>query len=894
MKRYVYDIELMGGNFFCVTFMNVLDTSEVLVFTIFKEVDQLNELIDFLNSEITIVGFNNISYDAPVMQFIIQNKTSNRLLEDAFEFSSDLIHMEKGGYHPELKQYQYPENVKYNQIDLMKIIEVNGNVPSLKQVGINLQWHKIQDLPLPFDHKVENWNEANLIISYNLNDVWISLKLYEKIYKDIILREQLSEMYSLNLMSDSDSKIGDKLLEKFYKEKTGEINVRKLKDFIVEREQFYIKDCLPSDVEFKTNYFKRILKEISETLVRKTTNYAMTKIVNFGGVEYKVASGGLHSVDFPARFFTDDKYILRDCDFSSYYTSMMIKNKVKPEHVKDDFLVILDEITKERVKAKATDKVKAAALKVTVNSVYGKLGFAGSWFRDNMAVLKVTLPGQLYLLMMIESFVLAGIQVISANTDGIVCRIPRELEETYYSIANGFAEKVGIGVEFTDYKQYFRRDINNYISEKPYGEEKDRVKTKGVYIPYAEIKKGYKYPIVPKAVYQYVINNIPIEETLYSHRNILDFCASQKMGSDFVAEYHKDDKTVEILQKTNRFYISKSGGKLIKRRKGSTAGEMEFVTWISDFARDEKGEPIKKEKGVIGLYVGKKVRMLNDFDSSIDFSQYDIDYDYYLSECRALLDDAIIYNETMEAFVDEEEGFVPENDGKQKDELFYSLRGMKGLADKVVDNLLWINNNSNETSFVEFLVLAENNSMVASKFEDLIKIGYFSQYGSGKKLLKFFQEFRKGKSKYTNKLAEKSKVKRLGELQEIWNRLPEEEFSVMEKISNELSILGRIETKFEGLKGRMGFVIDLDTKNSPKAKIQSLKFGNIETFKVARKIFAKKEFCVGQILSLPDGGIDKKQSVRFAGEDENGKPKYDPIEGKYDYWLLDYSIVNEI
>jgi hypothetical protein len=184
--------------------------------------------------------------------------------------------------------------------------------------------------------------------------------------------------------------------------------------------------------------------------------------------------------------------------------------------------------------------------------------------------------------------------------------------------------------------------------------------------------------------------------------------------------------------------------------------------------------------------------------------------------------------------------------------------------------------------------------MVASKFEDLIKIGYFSQYGSGKKLLKFFQEFRKGKSKYTNKLAEKSKVKRLGELQEIWNSLPEEEFSVMEKISNELTILGRIETKFDGLKGRMGFVIDLDTKNSPKAKIQSLKFGNIETFKVARKIFAKKEFCVGQILSLPDGGIDKKQSVRFAGEDENGKPKYDPIEGKYDYWLLDYSIVNEI
>ena len=74
-------------------------------------------------------------------------------------------------------------------------------------------------------------------------------------------------------MSDSDSKIGDKLLEKFYREKTGEMNVRKLKELVIEREQFYIKECIPSDVEFKTNYLKRMLRDISDTLVRKTTNY---------------------------------------------------------------------------------------------------------------------------------------------------------------------------------------------------------------------------------------------------------------------------------------------------------------------------------------------------------------------------------------------------------------------------------------------------------------------------------------------------------------------------------------------------------------------------------------------------------------------------------------------
>jgi len=908
MNRWCFDIEVYK-DLFCVTFKNV-ESEEVKVFKIFKEVNESEDLSSFLDDDKQLIGYNNLDYDNPVMQFLIQNRDwcSTR---DVFEFSSNLISLERGQTSQEIKGYKYAE-VKYSQIDLMKMIEVNGNVPSLKMVGIILHWHKVQDLPYPFDYRVSTWDEANEIVYYNINDVLISEKLYERLSPEIELREKLSDMYSLPLLSLSDSKIGDKLLEKFYSEKTGEKNVWSLRDNVIQYDKFYVTDCIFSDVKFKTNYMKRMLREVGETLVRSDNNFAFTKLIDFGGVKYKVASGGLHSVDTPAKFVTDGDYVIRDCDFASYYPSMMIKNEIFPKHVDPNFIDILKSITEERIKAKKTDKVKAAGLKITINAIFGKLGFVGSWFKDSKAFLSVTVPGQMYLLMLIERFVLAGIQVISANTDGIVCRIDRKLEDKYYEIAKDFEKEIGIGIEFTDYEVYFRRDVNNYISvkHKDTGEfpnaslavEKyilegikiedslkstciedkdyevnlkkakeiiDNIKTKGVYAPFAEIKKGYKYPIVGKSVYRYVANDIPFEDTLYSHKNILDFCVSQKMGAEFVAQYHKPDANVENLQKTNRFFISKDGGRLIKKSK--------------------------KTDKEIGLYVGKNVRILNDFDESIPFENYDIDYLYYLKECRALVEDVILSTEKMIPFVDENENYSPPQEDKEKSELSYELRNMKGLPEKVIENLVWLNRNFTEGSFLDFLIFGEDNQRLSSKFEDLIKIGYFSKYGSGKKLISIFQEFRKGKSKYTNKLSEKSKEKRLLELREIYKLLPEEEFSVMEKIANEITILGRIESKFENLKKRIGFVVDLDTKNSPKAKIQSLRMGNVETFKVSRKIFSKNEFCVGQLLYLPDGGIEKKQSVRFVGTDEDtGKPKYEPIEGKFDYWLLGYDIINDI
>lgn len=40
------------------------------------------------------------------------------------------------------------------------------------------------------------------------------------------------------------------------------------------------------------------------------------------------------------------------------------------------------------------------------------------------------------------------------------------------------------------------------------------------------LHKDKSYNIIPIAIYNYFVKKIPIEDTIYKHRNIFDFCAA--------------------------------------------------------------------------------------------------------------------------------------------------------------------------------------------------------------------------------------------------------------------------------------------------------------------------------------------------------------------------------
>lgn len=854
MQKWLYDVEV-SPNFFCVTFLNV-DTREDKAFVIFSDRNDSDGLESFLSEESLLIGFNNLHYDSLILRYVLENRYSESLLSDLFSFSSRIISADRLHRDVEVDAYKYATSLPH-QLDLMKIMAFDKLGISLKQCAITLGWPVIQDLPFNYDHHVRNWDEAKLFLQYNMNDVLISERLYQTILPQIELREKLSDTFHVELRNASDSKMANVILEKFYSEELGR-DMAEIRHLRTNREHFMLKDCIAPNIEFQTNYLKRIKREIADIAVRKLTGFKYSKKVEFGGITYDLGVGGLHSEDFPALFVSDDNFYIIEQDVASYYPSMMIVNKIIPAHLGDDFVKVLERITRERLAAKKTDKVKADGLKITINSIFGKLGSETFWLQDHKAMLSVTVSGQLYLLMLIEAFVLSGIEVISANTDGVVVRCPKELETKRQEVCRWWESKTGFVLEDTFYSTYSRSDVNNYITKKSNGE----TKAKGRFVPTVDIKKGYKHPIVPKAMYEYLANGIPLETTIKGCTNILDFCISQKAGSKFQMIFVHDGGEVEYLQKNNRFYVSNSGGRIVKKDK-------------------------TKDNSEIGLYVGEKLQILNRYDESTEFWKYDVNYGFYVKEAEKYVSEIHPYNKEFAPFADEEPGEYREVDSKIREEILLFTHGMKNLSDKTLAGLIELKDKENEfTSFLDLLVYAEDMGFLASKYEDLISIGYFNKFGESSKLLEFLNEFRSGKNRYSSSHSDKTKEKRYLSLSELWNSLLPKNISPREVLENEMKVLGRMQSTFD-ISRRWGYVTSVEVitysdgnVGAPKATIYMLATGKTGTIKVNKKEFSKKKFSDGDFVYCYE--FEKRPRWK---KTEVG---FEEIPNSEEWWLKEY------
>ena len=180
---------------------------------------------------------------------------------------------------------------------------------------------------------------------------------------------------------------------------------------------------------------------------------------------------------------------------------------------------------------------------------------------DRLAQLQVTINGQLMTMTLVEELELNGIHVVSANTDGIIIKLPRDKIDIFNDITKRWNETNKMGADSEDYKAYYARDINNFFAVWP----NEEVDAKGAldskqYLK--DLKKGYDMPIVAKAVFNYLYKNIPVMETLRNCTDILDFCKTQNVGKQFEVVYDvvENGKIKTIYsQRHIRFYVSTKG-----------------------------------------------------------------------------------------------------------------------------------------------------------------------------------------------------------------------------------------------------------------------------------------------------------------------------------------------
>jgi hypothetical protein len=186
-----------------------------------------------------------------------------------------------------------------------------------------------------------------------------------------------------------------------------------------------------------------------------------------------------------------------------------------------------------------------------------------------------TITGELSLLMLIEAYELAGIHVISANTDGVTIRIEKTHLDEMHEINAWWSNLTKYELERTDYSKIIFSTVNDYLAVKTNGE----VKKKGDFLTDFELHKNKSGRIIPIALEQYFINNTPVCDTIINHINIYDFAMRQKANRDFHFEGKFNGKTT-VYNKLIRFYISNTGEKLLKVKNADSASGAASVSQV--------------------------------------------------------------------------------------------------------------------------------------------------------------------------------------------------------------------------------------------------------------------------------------------------------------------------
>jgi hypothetical protein len=636
---WAYDFEVFP-NFTCVTLVNVQDRNLVKNFEFSEWQDDRLEFLEFIRQDgLILLGYNSESYDNLITNFFTDNTVRMGIklfLKLLYKLSSDIVNDIRSEV---VKECKFAKRT-YRYIDMFKIKPSSNNKIGLKQLGINLKWNKIQDTPHHFNKRL-TYEEAREVLAYNINDVRITLRAFDKLSSKIEMRAWVSESYGVDVINQTESGIANVILTEKYAKKSG---LRK-EDFYNERtDRSYVEftECIAGNISFDTQPLRDFLEAISQVTVYKNQNFKFEIPLRIGNVTYQMGVGGLHSEDSPAKFETTDRYIIRDADATSFYPNNVLNNGIIPAHLDHVFFDIYREILSDRQLAKSEAKLakiagdkkrfqdennKQESLKITANSIFGKFNSEFFWLYDPKCLIQTTVNGQLYLLMLIERLEMAGINVISANTDGVVAKIRRDQEGLYSEICKGWEADTNFSLEYTDYKLYIRRDVNNYISIKDSDGENLEVKLKGAFDNDINLFKGYKSPIVPKAVLEFLVNGVPITDTIRNCDSIYEFCRSQKVGSDFESVLLDivNRKVISIkLQKNNRFFASTKGGTFQK---------------------------VKKSDGsVTRLLAGKRVQVVNDINETVPIESYDIDYDFYIDEAWKLIDGIIPRKQQLSIF----------------------------------------------------------------------------------------------------------------------------------------------------------------------------------------------------------------------------------------------------
>lgn len=694
---FVYDIEVFQNIFHC-SVLNT-ETKEIHKFEISPRKNQLSELISFfkqvnspvswndnyttncsIDSDKIFCGYNNLHYDNPVINYIIEyehvltEKPVLVITNSIFNLSREITN--SGENIEKWKRWKY--QVWFDSFDILTMLYSNKLRVGLKEIQVTMQYKNVQEFvcdwskPLPIE-------DFDSMIDYNINDIESTSALLDRCKKDIDLRLAIEDEYGVKVLSKDGVNIGMKILTHKYLEKTG-LTWWDIKDLRSPQAYIPLKDVILPFIKYDSPILKSVLDEM-KTQVVSPGRKGYEKNFVFGGLRYTVGVGGIHSKNDPEIIIPAEDEMLIDIDVASLYPSMLIEYGFYPKHLGPEFLEVYSQIRSERIEAKHNgDKIKDSTLKLALNGLSGNLQNEHNFCYSPFAVMQIRINGQLLLLMLAEKLVELGCRIVQANTDGlfvllkksiydkvnIVCREWEQLTKLtleedrfeamyqyaindYIAVKEGYAKKKHEFRDFTAVMDPKTGDHIKYGATNAKGEtyrnmdkiRKDYIKTKGMFITEVLLGKGLSPKIIPEAIIKYFVDGIPVEDTVKGCTDIKKFLMSEKTGKQWHVEYMNQE-----IQRTNRFYASTDGAYLWKWK-----GIGEHYAWnpseLSDMAywsliqegKDPYNPPLVPDtKQYQNMLTASGVTLLNMFDDK-PIEDRKINYRYYLRECYKIIED---------------------------------------------------------------------------------------------------------------------------------------------------------------------------------------------------------------------------------------------------------------
>lgn len=324
--------------------------------------------------------------------------------------------------------------------------------------------------------------------------------------------------------------------------------------------------------------------------------------IMIAGVPHQFGWGGVHGAILQ---YSGEGYFL-NMDVASLYPSLMIQYNLHSRSMKDPKKY--EEIYHTRLKYKKEKNPLQAPLKLVLNSTYGVMKDKNNDLYDPLQANRVCVYGQLLLLDLIEKLE-PHCQIIQSNTDGILIKMNNYDDyDLIDDIAYEWEQRTHLNLEFDEYRKVFQKDVNNYIIVDADG----KYKSKGAYVKKLN-NLDYDLPIINKALVDYMVNNILVEETINNCNDLKEFQLVTKISNKYKYILHGEQK---IKEKCIRIFASKyiddPGVTKVSERTGKPAkisNSPEHCFIYNEEVNDVK-VPNKLDKT---WYINLATKRLNDF-----------------------------------------------------------------------------------------------------------------------------------------------------------------------------------------------------------------------------------------------------------------------------------------